>query len=190
MACSCVSPACIGTRQDRATTNRRRSGLSGALNRICRSGQLLPGPFGTSIPVTIQIPLDVKPCDTGGVRDQTLWLLEAMADVPGVDYHDIFEVPVFRTRQTDAMAPAAASAPPAEPTQAAQPQTLTVEISRSAQGVEFYFPAARNKGFAFGTTVVSSDLWSRLPISCHVSHAPVIFPIAFGFFTPCCSIST
>ena len=64
------------------------------------SAQLYPGPAGTTIPVSFLIPRDVPPVEKRGPRDEVVWLLEALADVPGVDYHDIFEVPVFRTPQT------------------------------------------------------------------------------------------
>ena len=40
-------------------------------------------------------------------NDQVLWLLHAQADVPGVDYLDDFEVPVFRLTPLGATTPAA-----------------------------------------------------------------------------------
>jgi hypothetical protein len=141
--------------------------------------QLYPGPGGTSIPVHFQIPWDAQPTETRSPRDAVVWMLEALADVPGVDYHDIFEVPVFRTQQTPAQpGPESVTVSPAA---AAKPSTLTVEITRVPSGVEFYFPAARNKGFAVGTTVFWL-IFAFATFFLFVFHAPLIFPIAFGFF--------
>jgi hypothetical protein len=142
------------------------------------SGQLYPGPNGTSLPVQFRIPWDAQSTETRSSRDVILWQLEAMAEVPGVDYHDVFEVPVFRTAQTPAQpSPETAVAN----TAAARPLTLTVEVSQSAQGVEFYFPAARNKGFAMGTTVFLL-IFGAVTYFLAGSRAPVIFPVVFGFF--------
>ncbi len=140
--------------------------------------QLYPGPAGTTIPVNFRIPWDVQPTEKRGPRDEIVWLLEALASVPGVDYHDVFEVPVFRTQKTPTHPePNAATAAPT----AVRPAALTVEITQSAQGVEFYFPAARNKGFAVGTTVFLLIVGS-VTYFLAGSRAPVIFPLAFGFF--------
>lgn len=140
--------------------------------------QLDPGPAGTAIPVNVRIPWDAQPTEKRSPRDEIVWLLEALADVPGVDYHDVFEVPVFRTQQTPAQAePEATVAAPV----AVRPSALTVEITQSAKGVEFYFPAARNKSFAVGTTVFLL-IFSSVTYFLAGSRAPIIFPLAFGFF--------
>jgi hypothetical protein len=61
------------------------------------SGALEPGPLGRAIPVEFDIPADALVTDQSNPSDQILWLLHAQADVPGVDYSDDFELPVFRT---------------------------------------------------------------------------------------------
>ena len=61
------------------------------------SGALEPGPLGRAIPVEFDIPADALITDHSNPSDQILWLLHAQADVPGVDYSDDFELPVFRT---------------------------------------------------------------------------------------------
>jgi hypothetical protein len=76
------------------------------------SAQLYPGPTGTTIPVAFHIPLDAHPTEKVSLRDEYVWLLEALADVPGVNYHDIFEVPVFRTSQTPGQEEEESSAQP------------------------------------------------------------------------------
>jgi hypothetical protein len=148
------------------------------------SGQLYPGPTGTTIPVSFRIPLDAQPTEKRNPRDEFVWLLEALASVPGVDYHDIFEVPVFHTEQTPAQpegetATFAASAAGQPPT---RPEVVTVEVSQNADGTEFYFPAARNKNFASGTSVFLLIFGSATFFLVQV-HAPILFPLAFGFFS-------
>jgi hypothetical protein len=145
------------------------------------SGQLCSGPTGTTIPVAFRIPVDAQPTEKRNARDEFVWLLEALADVPGVDYHDIFEVPVFRTQQTLAQPEAKRFAAPGPAQPFTRPDVVTVEVHQNADGTEFYFPAARNKNFAAGTTaflLIFSSITYFL-----IRHAPIIFPLAFGFFS-------
>ena len=144
-------------------------------------GQVYPGPMGTTIPVAFRIPLDAQPTDGRNARDQFVWLLEALADVPGVDYHDIFEVPVFRTQQTPTRPEPErfAADKPAQPI--GRPGMVTVQVRQNAEGTEFYFPAARNLNFAISTTVF---LLAFSAITYFlIRHAPIIFPLLFGFFS-------
>src|SRR5262249_2563728 len=59
------------------------------------SGAIEPGPLGRAIPVEFELPADALITDHNNLNDQILWLLHAQADVPGVDYKDDFELPVF-----------------------------------------------------------------------------------------------
>jgi hypothetical protein len=143
------------------------------------SAQLYPGPMGTSIPVSFRVPLDTKPSDNTNSSNTIAWMLEALADVPGVNYHDTFEVPVFRTKNTPVHETPETFA--SENPQPTRPINMTVVLNQTAQGVEFYFPAARNKSFASGTTaflLIFGTVTAFL-----VGRAPIIFPLAFGFFT-------
>ena len=145
------------------------------------SAQLYPGPAGTTIPVAFRIPWGAQATETGSPRDQIVWLLEALADVPGVDYHDIFEVPVFRTAQTPAR-------PEPEPQtfavahSATRPEAMTVEVRATANGTEFFFPAARNRGFA-ATTTVFLLIFTAVTFFLSRAHIPIIFALGFGFFS-------
>src|SRR5208283_1132452 len=145
------------------------------------SGQLCPGPTGTTIPVAFRIPLDAQPTEKRNPRDEFVWQLEALADVPGVNYHDIFEVPVFRTAQTPTESEAAKFATVAPVQPVARPDAMTVQVRQNSEGTEFYFPAARNKSFAASLTIfllIFSVITYFL-----ILHAPIIFPLAFGFFS-------
>ena len=145
------------------------------------SGQLCPGPMGTTVPVAFRIPLDAQPTEKRNARDEFVWVLEALADVPGLNYHDIFEVPVFRTSQTPAQADEEKFATAATAQSVTRPGVVTVEVHQTPQGTEFYFPAARNKNFATSTTVFFLIFGSISFFLIH--HAPIIFPLAFGFFS-------
>ena len=144
------------------------------------SGQLCPGPVGTTIPVAFRIPWDAQATEKRSPRGEIVWLLEALADVPGVDYHDIFEVPVFRTQQTPAQPDPEPGA--FAPQSASRPEVRTVVVNATANGTEFFFPAARNKGFAAMTNgfllvfATATFFLSR-------AHIPIIFALGCGFFS-------
>ncbi len=147
------------------------------------SGQLCPGPTGTTIPVAFRIPVNAQPTERVDPRDEFLWLLEATANVPGVDYHDVFEVPVFRTKDTptEAEEEAGETAFGVHAPEALRPAQLIVRVRQIAEGTEFYFPAARNKSFAVSTTVFAA-IFGGIAYGLTYTRAPFIFPLAFGLF--------
>ena len=67
-------------------------------------GSLYPGATGTTIPVSIPIPPDGHATEEISPAEEYAWVLEATADMPGINYREIFEIPVFRT--ADSPAPA------------------------------------------------------------------------------------
>ena len=68
---------------------------------------LVHGPLDTIIPVEFAIPSDALQTDDDNPNDKIQWSLQVKADVPGVNYSDEFELPVFRQAQSpDAPAPA------------------------------------------------------------------------------------
>jgi hypothetical protein len=141
--------------------------------------EVCAGPFGASFPVSFRIPWDASASEKQSPRSEFSWLLEALADVPGVDYHDVFEVPVFRTSQTPPKpepAPLFAQSPPA------RPEVTTIEVRQTAEGTEFFFPAARNKATSASGTLF---LLFFLGLSAFFSrvHIPLIFVIGCGFFS-------
>src|SRR5439155_1604680 len=68
------------------------------------AGAVGPGPLGRAIPVDFLIPTESSNTDCDNSNDQILWRLHAQADVPGVDYSDNFEIPVFRSAGSSATA--------------------------------------------------------------------------------------
>jgi hypothetical protein len=173
---SCVNRIVSGSGDNRSTNEK----ILWREEKTVPSTDLCLGPSGTGIPVSFRIPLDARQTDNTDSRNSILWLLEADADVPGVDYKEIFELPVFRTKDTPSAeeakgfdSPETASQPPTRP---------TIMVSPAAEGgTEFYFPAARNKGFAIGTSVFclfwTGTIWVQIAL-----HAPFIFPLVTGLF--------
>ena len=145
------------------------------------SGSLMPSPQGTFIPVKFEIPSDALSTDNTDHRNQILWMLEADADVPGVDYRDFFEIPVFRTKDSPTESVDrfnAFSHVPNGPVE--RPTNPTIKVFPTANGTCFDFTPARNIGMAFGTTLFFF-LWSAI-VWLLWGHAPIIFPIFFGLF--------
>src|SRR5207249_817172 len=68
------------------------------------AGAVQPGPLGLAIPVEFSVPADSLVTNLDNPNDQVLWILHAQADVPGVDYSDDFEIPVFRGTTSSAPA--------------------------------------------------------------------------------------
>jgi hypothetical protein len=91
----CVRRQCTGSGKHRKTSettlweDKRR--IPGAI----RSGE------GVRIPVAIPIPQDASPTDARDSSDRVLWRLEVRSETPGVDFLAQFEVPVFRTEESN-----------------------------------------------------------------------------------------
>ncbi len=191
---SCVNRTVTGSGRDRSVWEK----ILWHEERRVAPGELGVGPTGTSIPVSFQVPLDAAGTNSENPDDSILWILEADADVPGVNYRDRFEVPVFKTRETPAAArPSAGEASsepfaqeafgPTGPAKLAEeplrrPEHSRIVVKPSASGgTEFDFSAARNPGAALGLTAFlllwSGSIWLMLSLK-----APIFFPIVFGLF--------
>ena len=157
------------------------------------SGAVGPGPLGRMIPVDFPIPPESSVTYHDNPDDQVLWLLHAQADVPGVNYSDDFELPVFRTASSaesarDSQSSAFsgsfgfgfASVPgESDSTAATQPAHTKVIVSMQSGGTEFYFRAFRNPGRAL-LMLAATVVWSATVYGLFRSHAPAFFFIIFG----------
>lgn len=138
---------------------------------------------GTSLPLAFAIPADAVPTDDSNASDRRIWRLRVVADVPGVDYGSVFEVPVFRTPESDRPRTAEEEQVTRDPAAAEyrQPRTSRIEVATNRRGTEIYFPRARNPGFAVGLTgfflIWCVAIWALAHFS-----APLFFPIVFGLF--------
>jgi hypothetical protein len=160
------------------------------------SGAVGPGPFGRAIPVDFALPPGGFGTNHDNPSDQILWLLHAQADVPGVDYSDDFELPVF----TNAPAPAATEDSQAfssaavgsfrgqelqvvagESGAVSQPAQAKVIVSTRDGGTEFYFPPFRNPSRSL-VLLVFTLIWTGAIYFMYHAHAPLFFPIIFALF--------
>jgi hypothetical protein len=153
---------------------------------------LAPGPLGRAIPVDFLPPADCPPTNHDNPKDQILWLLHAQADVPGVDYSDDFEIPVFRSaapagtsRNSESSAPSSvsafgfATARSDDSGDVAQPANTKAVVSMGSGGTEFYFPPFRNPGRALILLLVTV-IWSGVVFALYKAPAPIFFFIVFG----------
>jgi hypothetical protein len=94
---------------------------------------------GAVIPIEIAVPSDAPPSAEG----ELFWRLTVDADVPGIDYHAAFDVPVARTAFSD-FRPHGVSA------SIGGPRNPTSFVERdTADGRELYFPRFRAPRRAF-----------------------------------------
>src|SRR6266481_5128539 len=156
------------------------------------AGALCPGPLGRAIPVDFSPPADCLPTNHDNPNDQILWLLHAQADVPGVDYSDDFEIPVFRSaasadtsRNSESSASSSVSALGFATTRSddsgdvTQPANTKAVVSMGSGGTEFYFPPFRNPGRALILLLVTV-IWSGVVSALYKAPAPIFFFIVFG----------
>jgi len=158
------------------------------------AGALSPGPLGRTIPVDFAPPADCLPTNHDNPNDQILWLLHAQANVPGVDYSDDFEIPVFRgsaspapasdfgtgiTTGADSFGFPAPQPSDVDSGEVSQPAQTKVVVSMGSGGTEFYFPAFRNPSRALILFVVTV-VWSAVIYLMYQKHAPILFFVLFG----------
>lgn len=192
LSLSCVRQVTTGAGKDRSV---QESVLWQADKNVPQQS-LMPGPMGdATIPVEFSIPSDAYESYPDQPDDKVLWLLHAQADVPGVNYSDDFEVPVFRltSSPTSTSVSTASSsqapdgiAPPAfesDASDVAAPPNPRVVVSVGTNGgTEFYFPAFRNPGQVLLFLVVTS-VWTAIVYSLiHDQRAPWFLGPVFGFF--------
>jgi hypothetical protein len=155
---TCYRKVEIGGGQNRST---QQVSLWEASKNVA-AGALARGPLDTTVPVEFHLPADAFQTDHQNQTDQVFWSLKASADVPGVDYADEFEVPVFRTSAASQTAFAGAGdldsggqkpvfsssgfAPPELSDDVPEPAHHKVVVTDSAAGLKFHFRAARNFG--------------------------------------------
>lgn len=137
----------------------------------------------TVLPVAFRIPGDAPPFDDSNPNDAVIWRLSVEASAPGVDYASTFEVPVFRTAESDralSEIEARALPVPAAPDYR-HPSDAAITVHVAGTMTEIYFPPARNTGAALGLTGFTGIWWAAAWATLHFG-APLVFPIVFGLF--------
>ena len=199
---SCVRRIVSGSGNNRSVSNA----TLWQADKNVPSDAIQAGPLGRAIPVDFDLPAESLVTDRDRPDDQVLWLLHANADVPGVDYSEDFELPVFRT--TDSPQPASDSfsqagstgsrsfgfateeSADADSEAVAQPARTKVAVSMHDGGTEFYFPPLRTPARALLLLVVSLVFTGAVYALMH-NHVPMLFTavfalgdlfVLFGFF--------
>ncbi|MGD8328681.1 MAG: DUF3592 domain-containing protein [Acidobacteriota bacterium] len=177
---SCIRKETRGSGKNRTTTEKTLWQDTATV----APGALLAGPHGASVPVRFAIPFDAGPQSDKQASDPIEWRLSVAAELPGVDFSTQFDVPVFKTPDSDAgFAPEieeqALAADSAIPT-TLQQQGI-VRRPTPAGGVQYIFRRARAKGAAIGLTIFTV-IWCGFIALMRVLDAPIFFPIIFGLF--------
>lgn len=167
----------------------RRSGKNSSTSETIlwqgeeRLPEVTPDPDGrgSMIRVLFRLPKDVEPSDDSKPENRVIWRLTATAEIPGVDYFAAFEVPVFRTPESEALRDLPVSGKGKTPDPSHQPVDSRISVTTNRRGTEIYFPPARNPGAALGlsmfTIIWFGAIWLTIAFD-----APLIFPIVFGVF--------
>lgn len=158
------------------------------------AASLVRGPLDTLVAVDFAIPGEAFQTDHDNFNDQVLWLLKANADVPGVDYSDEFEIPVFSSTVSAAVSPAqswsipgsverrgflASTTTPGETTaEVSEPARHRVVVRESPDGLEFYFRAGRNPGRAILIVILAACCTALFYAMLHIHPEPPKFAFA------------
>ncbi len=156
------------------------------------------GPVDSVVPVEFAIPADALQTDHDNPRDQVLWLLKATASMPGVDYADEFELPVFGTAlpaARDSFATSRSDNRASGPTGELDTESGTIRLGESGEGVaepaqhrvavntvpdglEFYFGAGRNHARALLVVALAAGITLLLWWMTQVRPTPPVFALA------------
>jgi hypothetical protein len=140
---------------------------------------------GCSVPVHFKVPYECRATDPTDPDDRILWMLEARASVPGVDFADRFEVPVFKTERSSPQSTEERirlEEHGQEETSRRPSLSAGIDIRTNALGgTEFVFERARNSGAA-ASLGVFFVVWTTITVGLFLVDAPVIFPLVFGGF--------
>ncbi len=145
------------------------------------------GPRGTTVPVAFTIPYDCDPSSPTPSSDQILWRLEVHADVPGVNLKTRFEVPVFKTVESnpevsDLPTNEAIAADSLDPAGAPLAEGSRIRVAVRVPGErEFLFPPARNPGVAAGITAFAT-VWTGSVAAMVHFEVPIVLTAVFGLF--------
>jgi hypothetical protein len=113
-----------------------------------------------------------------------VWQLRLLAEVPGVDYDSVFEVPVFRTAASGQPLTAEEERLTSDPVNEApyqQPPDSRIVVATNRRGTEVFFPAARNPGPAAGLTIFLVIWLAAVALQVYL-RVPTVFPVIFGLF--------
>jgi hypothetical protein len=176
---SCINRTVSGSGDNRSV----QENILWQNEKVFRPDAALPstGVGGSGIPVHFDLPANQPEASLRG-NSTVIWRLEARAKMAGPDFTALFEVPVFRvagfvptrSAEPDPTAPLQMSAE-----EIRRDEHSRIQVNDVPGGREFYFPAARNIGTAFFTTLFMVVFNGVAVVTFHL-HAPILFPIVFG----------
>ncbi len=139
---------------------------------------------GTLLPVLFQIPYECHEVDTSNESNKVQWKLEATAATPGVDFHAEFDVPVFRTAESDPDYVVPKQAEEIRDDRVAQErlwQEEHVQVQPGLNGsTQLRFPMMRHKGYSFAM-LAFAIIWNSIVAVIFVyTEAPILFPLIGG----------
>lgn len=177
---SCVRIETAGSGGARRTSERILWQEEQRVGGLFGTGMPGEGPV-TVIPVGFRIDSSAPPTDEGDPGARIVWRLTASARTPGVDYAASFEVPVFRTAETPALAEQDARTLPPEPAplRYRPPADSPIRVTSDGCGTRIAFPRALNPGAALGLTALAV-LWGGVVALLWRLGAPAIVPAGLG----------
>jgi hypothetical protein len=120
-------------------------------------GVAAPSPAGMRVPFSFDIPAGTPSTDLRTPSDVTLWQLDVAAELPGIDYKAMFDLPVFVTADAFAAAHYAARREEAA-RRALPPESRVSESPLPSGGIELRVAPIRSAS-AFTTFVIILIVW-------------------------------
>jgi hypothetical protein len=139
------------------------------------------------IPIHFTVPFDCRPTQEVSSDNEYLWKLTVKAAVPGLDYSADFQIPVFKTDESQENIENIAAEDQhkrlkrEEPIQNVLSQQRIHMQDLPSGGVQLHFPFARPLGVCIGISIFFF-IWTAVIAFMIHAKAPVLFPIVFGLF--------
>lgn len=117
-------------------------------------------PSRSAIPVLFQVPYECSPTDETNKNSQTIWRLSASAKTPGLDFSTSFDVPVFKTPESDPnfvvdRSVIAEYTAPEDPDRDLREAGVLKTESPDCEGFRLVFPMARAPGMGLSFTLIA-----------------------------------
>ncbi len=118
------------------------------------------GSYSTAfrLPILFEIPRDAAPSNWEKSDNELLWRLNIQANIPGADYIQTFEVPVFNPSKYNINTQSVADKIHTRKTYTDQGDWSQTGViaNTTTTGQSYYFPPSRHKGVAFSMTAIAA----------------------------------
>jgi hypothetical protein len=145
-------------------------------------GHVSFGPQGAFFPVQFALPADARATTASKGSAGIFWVLAAEASLPGVDFHEDFDIPVEGPAASNASSEptfAEQFTSRVEPVSPADLAAAGIRVQPTETGMEYYFGPARNVSFGLGVTIFTL-IWTGALALQFVLDIPWIFIIVTG----------